>query len=236
MQSAIVIGAGSAIGNAWAARLAQRGWRVWAVSRAGAPHPHANVTPLRCDHGDADIARIVERLRSENCRPERIGIFLGMLHADRVRPEKRIEDLDRAAMAQVIGVNSILPALWLKHLLPLIALGQDCRIAVLSARVGSIGDNRLGGWYSYRASKAALNMLLQCAAVEFSRRAKQVKLVSFHPGTTDTPLSRPFQANVPAGKLFDAAFVAERLDAVLDARTPDGVLSFVDYEGRPIDW
>ncbi|HBO11481.1 MAG TPA: short-chain dehydrogenase, partial [Halieaceae bacterium] len=109
-------------------------------------------------------------------------------------------------------------------------------VAVLSARVGSIGDNRLGGWYGYRASKAALNMLLRSAAVELGRRAPSVALLAFHPGTTDTALSKPFQARVPADKLFPPARVADALLARMDAARADGELHFVDYAGEPIPW
>ena len=106
----------------------------------------------------------------------------------------------------------------------------------LSARVGSINDNRMGGWYSYRASKAALNMLLKTAAIEYARRAKNVKLIAFHPGTTDTTLSKPFQKNIPEDKLFKPDFVARQL-LMLVAKTPiDGTLSYLDWDHQSIDW
>ena len=108
---------------------------------------------------------------------------------------------------------------------------EPCTLAVLSARVGSIGDNRAGGWYGYRASKAALNMLLKCAAIELARRAPGVKLLAFHPGTVDTPLSRPVHANVPAPEL-----VADHLVQLMNRLQPDGELSFLDWQGKPIEW
>jgi NAD(P)-dependent dehydrogenase (short-subunit alcohol dehydrogenase family) len=128
------------------------------------------------------------------------------------------------------------PALWVSHLARVLRRSTGCSIAVLSARVGSIGDNRLGGWYSYRTAKAALNMFLKTAAVEYARRAPKVKLLAFHPGTTDTGLSRPFQKGVPEGKLFPPGFVAQRLLALLHEVTPDGELSFMDWDGKPIPW
>jgi NAD(P)-dependent dehydrogenase (short-subunit alcohol dehydrogenase family) len=106
----------------------------------------------------------------------------------------------------------------------------------MSARVGSIGDNRMGGWHSYRASKAALNMVLKNMAIEYGRRAKNVKLIAFHPGTTDTGLSKPFQGAVPNGKLFSAAFVATRLAQLMDNADLDGQLSYIDWDGQPIPW
>jgi NAD(P)-dependent dehydrogenase (short-subunit alcohol dehydrogenase family) len=128
------------------------------------------------------------------------------------------------------------PALWLKSLLKVLKGSQDCIVAALSARVGSIGDNHLGGWYAYRASKSALNMILKTAAIEYGRRAKNVKLIAFHPGTTDTELSKPFQAAVPKEKLFTPSFVAERLAMIMDEAVVDGELSYLDWKGQAIDW
>ncbi|QIR13686.1 SDR family NAD(P)-dependent oxidoreductase [Shewanella aestuarii] len=154
-----------------------------------------------------------------------------------IKPEKRLEEINSANLMQVFHTNSVIPTLWLQALIqPLSRQKQRCDIVLLSARVGSISDNHLGGWYSYRASKAALNMLIKTAAVEYARRAKQVKLVAFHPGTTDSPLSKPFQANVPAGKLFSAEFVAERLAGILTTLPIDGEASFIDWQGNSISW
>ncbi|MEQ8802067.1 MAG: short-chain dehydrogenase, partial [Haliea sp.] len=160
----------------------------------------------------------------------------GILHAGDKGPEKSLEQLDPAWMQAVFHANSITPMLWLQALAKGLGRKQHCVIAALSARVGSIGDNRLGGWYSNRASKAALNMLLQTAAVDQARRAPASKLIAFHPGTTDTALSRPFQGNVAAGKLFSPDFVAGRLLAVMDAATADGTLSYLDWDGQAITW
>lgn len=126
--------------------------------------------------------------------------------------------------------------LWLKHLTPLLNGKNMCKITFFSARVGSISENKLGGWYSYRASKAGLNMLLKSAAVELSRRAKNIKLISFHPGTTNTPLSKPFQKNVPQGKLFTSQFVAEQLLGIVDNSEVDGEVSYLDWKGELIGW
>jgi NAD(P)-dependent dehydrogenase (short-subunit alcohol dehydrogenase family) len=130
----------------------------------------------------------------------------------------------------------VVPSLWLAALSQSLTRGSSCKIAALSARVGSISDNRLGGWYSYRASKAALNMVMKSAAIEYSRRLPGVKIVAFHPGTTDTALSRPFQRGVPEGKLFAPDFVAQRLASLLDSIEVDGELSFLDWDGKKIEW
>ncbi|MGL5504805.1 MAG: SDR family NAD(P)-dependent oxidoreductase, partial [Aeromonas veronii] len=149
--------------------------------------------------------------------------------------EKRLEALNLAAMTRLYQTNALLPLRWISQLLPLFGR-EPCTLAVLSARVGSIGDNRAGGWYGYRASKAALNMLLKCAAIELARRAPGVKLLAFHPGTVDTPLSRPFHANVPPGNVQSPELVADHLINLMNRLQPDGELSFLDWQGKPIEW
>ena len=109
-------------------------------------------------------------------------------------------------------------------------------MAALSARVGSIGDNHLGGWYAYRSSKAALNMMLRTLSIEYGRRVKNVKIISFHPGTTDTALSKPFQASVPSDKLFTPEFVAGRLYGIMAEAEIDGQLSYLDWDNKAIPW
>ena len=127
--------------------------------------------------------------------------------------------------------------LWMKHLTNYLSkLKNTCVITCLSARVASINENELGGWYCYRASKAALNMMFKTTAIEFKRRAKTTKLVLFHPGTTDTPLSKPFQKNVPKGKLFSPEFVASKLSEVIETRHIDGNVDYIDWQDKSISW
>jgi NAD(P)-dependent dehydrogenase (short-subunit alcohol dehydrogenase family) len=129
-----------------------------------------------------------------------------------------------------------LPAMVLKAFMPLIRASNAPRIAVLSARVGSIEDNKLGGWYAYRASKAALNMLLRTASIELKRLNRQAKLIAYHPGTVDTPLSKPFQRNVPSDQLLTPEFAARRLHEVLLEAGVAGELSYLDWRGETIPW
>lgn len=166
----------------------------------------------------------------------KVFICHGVLHNEHCQPEKRLEDFSPESFTDILTANTITPMLWLKHLSPKIAGNIQCKIVVFTARVGSISDNRLGGWYSYRASKAAMNMLLTSAAVELARRAKNIKLISFHPGTTDSPLSKPFQSNVPAGKLFTSEFVAKQLLMIVDNTEVDGKASYLDWQGETIPW
>jgi NAD(P)-dependent dehydrogenase (short-subunit alcohol dehydrogenase family) len=151
-------------------------------------------------------------------------------------PEKKLEDLDWAAMSEVFAVNTLGPAMVLKHCLPLMDREGRAVLAVISARVGSIGDNQLGGWYSYRASKAALNQIMRTAAIEARRRHPNLILTALHPGTTDTALSAPFQKRVPEGKLFSPAFSAERLLAVMDGLTEEDSGGFRAWDGVGIQW
>ena len=189
------------------------------------------------NYDESEIVSAVNTIKhSSNGVISRVFICHGILHSENCQPEKRLEDFSVQAFNEVITANTITPMLWLKNLVPLLTSKSECKVTVFSARVGSISDNELGGWYSYRTSKAAMNMLLKSAAVELSRRAKNIKLISFHPGTTDTPLSKPFQANVPAGKLFTCDFVAKQLLRIVKNTELDGQASFVDWQGNLIPW
>jgi len=165
---------------------------------------------LCCDYSDQQIAEVVARLATLTPRPRRVVICNGILHQGEIQPEKRLEALNLDAMTRRYQTNALLPLRWISQLLPLFGR-EPCTLAVLSARVGSIGDNRAGGWYGYRAAKAALNMLLKCAAIELARRAPGVKLLAFHPGTVNTQLSRPFHAHVPVGNVQSPELVADQL-------------------------
>lgn len=189
-------------------------------------------------YSESNIIKSVNRISTICCHSviSQVYICHGMLHNQQCFPEKRLEDFNSASFNEVVAVNTITPMLWLKSLLTVFPTKDICKIVVFSARVGSISDNRSGGWYSYRASKAGLNMLLKSVAIEFSRRAKNLKLISFHPGTTDSPLSKPFQSNVPKGKLFTSDFVAQRLLDITHNTQVDGQLSYLDWQGRRIEW
>ena len=188
------------------------------------------------DYSEDAMREVVTGLEKYQGSISRVCICHGQLHTDHIWPEKRLEDIDGGAMHDIFYVNAIVPSIWLKLLHKIIAGDTPCPVAVFSARVGSTGDNRLGGWYAYRASKAALNSMLKSFAVEYARRAKNVKLIAFHPGTTDTELSKPFQASVPKEHLFAPAFVVERLAVIMDEAEVDGQLSFLDWDGKTIVW
>ncbi len=245
-EAALVVGASGGIGRAVLQCYLQdaRFAHVFAVSRGPCPDDFScyreRLHWLRSDYSEESIASvtrdITHALAGMGIALRSIVISNGILHSGDLQPEKALEKVSGDAMATVFAANVIVPALWVSHLARQLQRSALCNIAVLSARVGSISDNRLGGWYSYRTAKAALNMFLQTAAIEYARRAPGVKLVAFHPGTTDTALSRPFQKGVPEGKLFAPAFVAQRLVALLQALEPDGKLSFLDWDGKTVPW
>ena len=137
-------------------------------------------------------------------------------------------------MARAYQINAIGPALVAKHFLPLLATDRKAVFAALSARVGSIGNNRLGGWYAYRASKAALNMILKTLSIELARRNPSAICVGLHPGTVDTRLSGPFQRGVPGDKLFSPHRSAPCLLKVINALSPGQSGRVLAWDGKPI--
>ncbi len=212
---AAVIGGGG-LGEAVAATLSTSpvAAKVIRLSRRdGADHP-LDVTD---ETSIADAAAAVK----EGGSLDLVFVATGMLHDDETSPEKSLSALDLAAMTKLYQVNAIGPATVAKHFLPLLAKGRKAAFAALSARVGSIGDNRLGGWHSYRASKAALNMLIKTMSIELRRRNPDALIVGLHPGTVASALSAPFQRGVKEHKLFTPDQSARAMLAVLDGLTPE---------------
>ena len=234
VQKAVIIGAGG-IGLALADKWQKSGqYDVHVVSRS--IPAEAQWQGWQSDYSDESLVEISAGIAAAPGELSRFVITNGVLQGDGFRPERALRQLSRSAMAHVLEINTVLPMIALAAFESQLKNVSRPRIAVLSARVGSIGDNHLGGWYSYRASKSALNMMLQCAAIELHRVNRSLKLIAFHPGTTDTPLSKPFQRGVPADKLFTPEFVADQLTAILDTIESDGRLSYLDWAGELIPW
>jgi NAD(P)-dependent dehydrogenase (short-subunit alcohol dehydrogenase family) len=212
-----VVGAGGGIGAAFVRCLAADHdvATIWAFAREPIPAAdkvRAGVLDLLDEASIAAAAELVG-----NTPLDAVIVATGLLHdADDLAPEKSWRQLDMDKLARSFAVNAAGPALVAKHFLPRLARDRKALFAALSARVGSIEDNRFGGWYGYRASKAALNQLVKTLAIELVRRHPQAVCVGLHPGTTDTRLSAPFQTNVPAGKLFSPDFAASHMLEVLD--------------------
>jgi len=181
---------------------------------------------------EASIAECARKLKEH--APNLVLITTGLLHSKDSLPEKSWRNLESDYFQQQMQINALAPALLAKHLIPLMPKDQRAVFAALSARVGSIGDNRLGGWYSYRASKAALNMLLRCTAIEAGRRWPKLVVAGLHPGTVDTPLSEPFQARVPEDKLFTPTFSARSLLQVINGLGPEDSGGVFAWDGQVI--
>ncbi len=233
-RTAAVFGASGGIGRALVTRLAARGVHVYAGSREGSEPAGDSITPFAFDLTDeATLAAAAEAMR--DFPPQLVIVATGILTLpDGTGPERSYRKLDGAALGQVLALNTIGPALIAKHMLPLFARDTKCVFTALSARVGSIGDNGLGGWHSYRASKAALNMLLKNFAIELSRTHTQAIVAGLHPGTVDTGLSEPFQSGVPEGKLFTPEQSAGYLLDVIDGLGPDDSGGVFDWAAERI--
>lgn len=237
----LIIGANSGIAKAIAKKVAGDDGALIVITRHMDYYQHQSFNHTQLisveSYDEDDIANAIATIETEShVNISQVFICHGVLHNKRCQPEKRLEDFSADAFSEIIQANTITPMLWLKHLVTVLTHKQSCKIVVFTARVGSINDNQLGGWYSYRTSKAAMNMLLKTTAVELARRAKNIKLISFHPGTTDTPLSKPFQKNVPVKKLFSPEFVAQQLITIVEESELDGQVSYVDWQGKSIDW
>ena len=180
-------------------------------------------------NGFAEIQTATDRLHLViNC--------VGFLYNDNIQPEKSLRQIDADQLIRYFQVNSISAVLLAKHLFPLLNHTEQNIFATISAKIGSIGDNRLGGWYGYRASKAALNMFLKTASIEYGRKSKQTIIVMLHPGTTDTRLSKPFQRGVPAEKLFPVEKTVRQLMEVLAKVTPADNGAFFSWDGSRLPW
>ena len=213
-RRAVIIGSSGGIGRALADELQKAGFAVDRLSRSGGPAEFSiDVT------NELSVAAAASAL-SAKAPYQIIIVASGLLQNEDVRPEKTLSDLRSDTLLTYFAVNSVGPALVAKHFIPLLPTVGRSVFAVLSARVGSISENVLGGWYGYRASKAALNMLVKTLAIEANRKRPDAICVALHPGTVDTNLSKPFQKNVPANRLFSSKYAAERLLEVVQSLTP----------------
>ena len=186
---------------------------------------------------EASIASAAERVGGETAQLDVLINCAGLLHdAAGMQPERRLAQLEPANLLRSYAVNGMGPALVVKHFHGLLKAGERPIVANLSARVASIGDNGLGGWYAYRAAKAAQNMFTRCMAIELGRGNRPVRVVALHPGTVDTDLSKPFQRNVPEGKLFPVSRAVEQLLKVIDGLDESATGRFYAWDGSEILW
>ncbi|MCK0099450.1 SDR family NAD(P)-dependent oxidoreductase [Qipengyuania sp. S6317L1] len=233
--SAAIFGASGGIGAALVRRLEQLGCaKVYAGSRSGRGDFGANAIPFRFDlEQEASIEEAAAMMRE--APPQWVIVASGVLTLEGGSgPERTYKRLDPVVMAKVLSLNTIGPAIIAKHMMRLMPRDEAFAFAALSARVGSIGDNGLGGWHSYRASKAALNMLLKNFAIEMARTHPHGVIAGLHPGTVDTALSNPFQKGLPDGQLTHADEAADNLISVLANLTPDQSGQVYDFAGKLI--
>ncbi|MFN3202727.1 MAG: SDR family oxidoreductase [Bradymonadia bacterium] len=247
LQNVCIQGASRGIGLALVGRMLQRPSVGHVIATARRPEASEGLFALTQRHPDrlitltvdvTDEGSMAEAARISTARVGRLHLLMnvaGLLHApDGMAPEKRIEALDPGFLARAFAVNATGPALMVKHMLPLLRHDERAVIANLSARVGSIEDNGLGGWYGYRASKAAQNQLTRTLAIELRRRAKHVICVALHPGTVDTALSRPFRGG--AKRRFTPDEAAGHLLDVIDGLGPEDTGAFFAWDGSRIPW
>lgn len=228
----MVIGANGGIGAALVQRLKADGAHAAVIGL------HRR-SPMPLDVTDeasiaAAAAAVQEQLLTQGLSMRRLIVATGFLHGNGWMPERSLRELDAAHLTHAFAVNAIGPGLVLKHFLPLLPRAGRSVYAVLSARVGSIADNRLGGWHAYRASKAALNQLLRTAAIEYRRRCPEAIGIALHPGTVDTGLSAPFAKTGLDVRPPDVA--AQELLRVLDGLRPEDNGGFFDHRGQPVEW
>ena len=221
MKSILLIGNSGGIGHALQGALEARGASVTGLSRR--------------DTGlDLNDEASIERQLSVLSGPfDAILVASGALEINGARPEKALSQLTQSALLDQFIVNAAGPALILKHAPRLLPKDRPSQFAALSARVGSIGDNKIGGWYSYRAAKAALNQIIHTGAIELARTHKQAVCVALHPGTVQTPFTAKYLGRHPSVPASQAAL---NLLSVLEGLGPDKTGQFFDWEGKPVPW
>jgi NAD(P)-dependent dehydrogenase (short-subunit alcohol dehydrogenase family) len=198
---------------------------------------HPNLVCLQLDLlEEAQIERAIAQISSIVPQLHLVINCVGILHEGDVQPEKSLRQINPEYLMRYFQINSIGAVLLAKHLMPLFKRDRQSVFATISAKIGSIEDNRLGGWYGYRASKAALNMFLKTASIEYSRRCPKTIITLLHPGTTDSKLSKPFQKNVPPEKLFPVERTVSQLLAIIQNLTLKDNGRFFSWDGTPLPW
>jgi NAD(P)-dependent dehydrogenase (short-subunit alcohol dehydrogenase family) len=221
----LVIGANGTIGSALVRYLSQpsQNTELYTLSREN------------CDYTEVSFKQNAARLKQAGWFTS-IIICIGSLHNQIVTPEKRLSQLSEEVLQEYFRINTILPSLCIKHFAGLLERSKPSQMIALSAMVGSIEDNQLGGWYGYRSSKAALNMIFKTASIEIARSNKMACLATVHPGTTQGPLSKPFAAGVSKDKYYTADQSAERIYNLSQGLRAQQTGSFFNWDGSILPW
>ena len=228
-QNIIIFGITGAIGNAVLTNFSKAypNANIYGISQKERASKLANVNYLQANYSDE---KSIEALASNfDKNLDLVFVATGILHTETVSPAKSLRQISITNFEQIFAANTIFPALVAKYFTPKLNKTSKSVFASISARVGSISDNRLGGWYAYRMSKAALNMFTKTASIELARSNKNAIIINLHPGTVDSELSKPFQANVPNGKLFTPAYSASKLIEVIEGLK-------LEDSGKCFDW
>ena len=237
LKNIVIIGSAGALGNALTTQvsLSNPDAVIHAFSRKESLAELKNISTHVIDYGSEISIESAALLASEDGPIDLLIIATGILHDGEFTPEKSLKELSAEKLQYFFTANTILPAIVAKHFTPHLNKTERSIFAVLSARAGSISDNGMGGWYSYRASKAALNMIIKNVSIEVGRRNKKAIIVGLHPGTVDSNLSKPFKKNVPEGQLFTPDYSALKLLDVLFDLMPKDSGSFFAWDGEEID-
>jgi NAD(P)-dependent dehydrogenase (short-subunit alcohol dehydrogenase family) len=245
LKTALVVGGGQGIGLGFVRKLLADSKidRVYATYRRLESATEllaivdAKLCCLQMDITDeAQIAAVIHRIQTEQTALHYVINCVGVLHEGAMQPEKSLRQINSEQLLRYFQVNSVGAMLLFKQVQPLIKHGDRSILATISAKVGSIGDNQIGGWYGYRASKAALNMFIRTTAIEYKRTCPQAIFVALHPGTTDTRLSLPFQRNVPPEKLFSVDRTVSQLLTIIDGLDVDDSGEFFAWDGSSLPW
>lgn len=233
-----VIGASGAIGSGFVDYLAQnKDNTIHAFSRSEKKFDYDNVNTGHIDVENENTIANAAAKASENAPLDLVLVALGLLHWDDKKPEKSLRDIAPENFAKIFAVNTTGPALCAKHFIPKLNRDERNVFAALSARVGSISDNQIGGWYAYRASKAALNMVLKTSSIEAARRNKKCAIIGLHPGTVESKLSDPFSGNVPDKKLFTPEYsVKNMMQNVVEKVGNEDTGKLFAYDGEEIQF
>ncbi|WP_027236341.1 SDR family NAD(P)-dependent oxidoreductase [Leisingera caerulea] len=237
MHNIVVSGGSGAIGSAFVDELVRKypHARIHSLSRSPDTRVPEGVQWLQVDYLDEDSLHAAAEQVAKEGAVDLMIVAGGILHQGDMMPEKSLRDLSAEKLLALFSANTVAPALTAKHFLPLLPRDRRGVFAALSARVGSISDNHLGGWYSYRASKAALNMFIRTAAIEIRRRNPQAIAAGLHPGTVESGLSQPFLRNVAPDKRFPPQYAVSRMMDVIATLTPADSGQCYAWDGSLID-
>lgn len=236
IKNIAIIGSSGGIGSAFTRQLAEQNpdATIHAYSRNEINDTVGQINFVQMNYQNELSIETAAKVGSKAIPFDLVIVATGLLHDGEIKPEKSLRDLSAQNLMRLYEANTILPAIIAKHFLPKLNRNHRSIFAVLSARVGSISDNNLGGWYGYRASKSALNMIIKNAAIEIGRKNKEAIIVGLHPGTVDSGLSKPFQGNVPEGKLFTPAYSVGKMLAVIENLTPQNSGKCYAWDGLEI--